>query len=116
MAAAQLAEARTEVADALDGLRIPQPAEAVAVGGSAASLCRLVGPLLDADALRRSLGQLAARPARDVARFFSLDVDRVRLMPAGLLILEAASERFGLPLTVARGGLREGVLLEASGA
>jgi exopolyphosphatase/pppGpp-phosphohydrolase len=38
----------------------------------------------------------------------------VRLLPAGLLILQAASERFGSPLKVAGGGLREGVLLEAS--
>ena len=51
-----------------------------------------------------------------MARRFELDADRVRLLPAGLLILEAAAERFGRPLEVARGGLREGLLLEASGA
>jgi exopolyphosphatase/pppGpp-phosphohydrolase len=31
-----------------------------------------------------------------------------------LLILEAASEIFGTSLRIARGGVREGVLLEAS--
>ena len=51
-----------------------------------------------------------------MARRFELDVDRVRLLPAGLLILQAAADRFGAPLEVARGGLREGLLLEASGA
>jgi exopolyphosphatase / guanosine-5'-triphosphate,3'-diphosphate pyrophosphatase len=57
---------------------------------------------------------LSAEPATEVARRFTLDADRVRLLPAGLLILEAAAERFGAPLEVARGGLREGLLLEVS--
>jgi exopolyphosphatase/pppGpp-phosphohydrolase len=37
----------------------------------------------------------------------------VRLLPAGLLILQAASELFGAALQIGRGGLREGILLEA---
>jgi exopolyphosphatase/guanosine-5'-triphosphate,3'-diphosphate pyrophosphatase len=112
---AELAEARSRVQDTLDAFEIPHPAEAVAVGGSATSLCRVAGPLLDAGAFARALRELAAAPAREVARRFGLDVERVRLLPAGLLILQAASERFGSPLKVAGGGLREGVLLEASG-
>jgi exopolyphosphatase / guanosine-5'-triphosphate,3'-diphosphate pyrophosphatase len=110
---AELARARDEIDRALEGLDVPHPAEAVAVGGSAASLRRLVGPLLDADAFKRSLWLLANERAADVAREFTLDVERVRLLPAGLLILEAASELFGATLQIARGGLREGVLLEA---
>jgi exopolyphosphatase/pppGpp-phosphohydrolase len=43
-----------------------------------------------------------------------LDPERVRLLPAGLLILEAASKLFGASLQIGSGGLREGVLLEAS--
>jgi exopolyphosphatase/guanosine-5'-triphosphate,3'-diphosphate pyrophosphatase len=110
----ELAEARSRVDSALSEIEVPHPAEAVAVGGSATSLCRITGPLLDAGAFRRSLRELAAAPAREVALRFGLDVERVRLLPAGLLILQAASERFGSPLKVAGGGLREGVLLEAS--
>ena len=112
---AELAEARSRVADALEAFEIPHPAEAVAVGGSAMSLLRVAGPLLDARAFARSLRELAVAPAREVAQRFGLDVERVRLLPAGLLILQAASERFGSPLKVVGGGLREGVLLEASG-
>ena len=111
---AELAEARSRVAGALDGTDVPRPAEAVAVGGSAASLLRLAGPLLTSDTLARSLRELASGPAAVIANRFGLDVRRVRLLPAGLLILEAAADLFGLPLTVARGGLREGVLLEAA--
>ena len=43
-----------------DGIDVPQPAEAVAVGGSATSLRRLAGPLLDADAFDALAALLAA--------------------------------------------------------
>ncbi len=92
---------------------VPRPAEAVAVGGSAASLCRLAGSRLDADAFGRSLALLATDRAAEIARRFALDEQRVRLLPAGLLILQAASELFGVALQIGRGGIREGVLLEA---
>ena len=36
----------------------------------------------------------------------------MRLLPAGILVLEAISDLLALPLRIARGGLREGVLLE----
>jgi exopolyphosphatase/guanosine-5'-triphosphate,3'-diphosphate pyrophosphatase len=112
--AGELAAARTRVESMLGELEVPRPVEAVAVGGSAASLASLAGPLLDAAAFARSLGELAAAPALEVARRFGLEVERVRLLPAGLLILQVASELFAAPLTIAGGGLREGVLLEAS--
>jgi exopolyphosphatase/guanosine-5'-triphosphate,3'-diphosphate pyrophosphatase len=108
----EISDARGRVASVFAGLSAPQPAEAVAVGGSATSLCRLAGAFLDADAFTRAQELLAERPAQEVAHLFGLEVDRVRLLPAGLLILQAASECLGLPLRVANGGLREGVLLE----
>ena len=70
------------------------------------------GTRLDSAAFARTLELLSGARAADLARRFTLDADRVRLLPAGLLILEAAAERFGAPLEVARGGLREGLLLE----
>ena len=100
---------------ALSQLEVPQPSEAVAVGGSAASLRRLAGSRLDAEAFRRSLRLLAGEPARVIARRFELDIERVRLLPAGLLILQAAAERFAAPLRVGIGGIREGLLLEVAG-
>jgi exopolyphosphatase / guanosine-5'-triphosphate,3'-diphosphate pyrophosphatase len=113
--AAELRDARGSVARALRDLEVPRPAEAVAVGGSATSLRRLAGPLLDAAAFKRSLKLLCSARAVDIAHRFALDLDRVRLLPAGLLVLEAASEKFGAALQVGRGGLREGILLEATG-
>ena len=108
-----LARARARVREALDGIRPPATARVVAVGGSATSLRRIAGPVLDAGAFRRVLSLLVDAPAVEVARRFALDEDRARLLPAGLLILEAAAELFGAPLEVANGGLREGLLLEA---
>ncbi|MBV9942195.1 MAG: hypothetical protein JO262_08730 [Solirubrobacterales bacterium] len=112
----ELGRARARVSEALDGLRPPHTECALAVGGSATSLRRIAGSMLDAPAFARILALLGAERAADVARRFGLDTDRVRLLPAGLLILQAAAERFGAPLQIAHGGLREGLLLETSGA
>jgi exopolyphosphatase / guanosine-5'-triphosphate,3'-diphosphate pyrophosphatase len=115
-AAAELAALRDHARDALDGLDIPRPDCAVAVGGSAASLRKLVGPVLQPETLERALRVLSAESAERVADRFALDPARVRLLPAGILVLDAASQRFGCPLLIGRGGIREGVLLELAGA
>jgi exopolyphosphatase/guanosine-5'-triphosphate,3'-diphosphate pyrophosphatase len=112
--AEEIGQARKRVGQVLDGVQPPPAACVVAVGGSATSLRRIAGPVLDAQAFRRVLGLLAAERAVDVARRFALDADRVRLLAAGLLILEATADLFEAPLEVAYGGLREGLLLEVS--
>jgi exopolyphosphatase/guanosine-5'-triphosphate,3'-diphosphate pyrophosphatase len=99
-------------AGVFEGLDVPAPDVAVAVGGSAASLRRLVGAVLEPAALQRALRALSGDTIAGVARTFSLDPERVRLMPAGILILDAAAHRLGQPLQIGRGGLREGVLLD----
>jgi exopolyphosphatase/guanosine-5'-triphosphate,3'-diphosphate pyrophosphatase len=111
--AEDLARARARVREVLNGVAPPATTRVVAVGGSATSLRRIAGPVLDAGAFHRVLSLLSGAPAVDVARRFSLDEDRARLLPGGLLILEAAAELFAAPLEVANGGLREGLLLEA---
>lgn len=111
----ELGRASERVRAVFAGAEPPRPAHVVAVGGSATSLRRIAGPRLDASAFDRVMAVLATESSAVVAERFALDVDRVRLLPAGLLILQAASDRFGRPLEVARGGLREGLLLEAAG-
>lgn len=110
---AQLDRSRSRIAAVLSDLEVPRPATAVAAGGSATSLGRLAGPVLRADNLERALAFLTVTPAAEVAARFGIDPERARLLPAGLLILEAAMGAFGVPLRVGRGGIREGVLLEA---
>jgi exopolyphosphatase/guanosine-5'-triphosphate,3'-diphosphate pyrophosphatase len=113
---AELESARHEVAAALAGLAPPCPEVAVAVGGSATSLGRVAGPVLDPGAFERTLGVLGSEPAAAVAERFLIDPQRARLLPAGLLILEGASRLLEATIQVGRGGIREGVLLEALGA
>jgi exopolyphosphatase/guanosine-5'-triphosphate,3'-diphosphate pyrophosphatase len=110
---AQLDAVRRHVADVLAPLRPPKPVAAYAVGGSATSLRRLLGTVLDRDALGRGLLALAALPRAEIARRFALHPERARLLPAAILLLEGATEAFGAPLRTCGGGLREGVLLEA---
>jgi exopolyphosphatase/guanosine-5'-triphosphate,3'-diphosphate pyrophosphatase len=112
--AGEIERARARAHEVLDGAVPPDAARVVAVGGSATSLRRIAGPVLDSPAFTRVLGLLTAAPAADVARRLALDADRVRLLPAGLLVLEAAAERFHAPLEIAQGGLREGILFEPS--
>jgi exopolyphosphatase/guanosine-5'-triphosphate,3'-diphosphate pyrophosphatase len=109
----ELAAARAHVTASLAAVEPPFPLEAVAVGGSAASMRRLAGGLLDAAAFERSFTMLAADRAVEIARRFALDRERVQLLPAGLLILEAVSVLLGTVLEIGCGGLREGVLLAA---
>ena len=94
---------------------VPRLDHAVAVGGSAASLPTLVGPVLDRAALERALRALGAAPAAEVARRHGLAPERTELLPAGILVLAAASRRLGMPMRIGRGGLREGLILELAG-
>jgi exopolyphosphatase/guanosine-5'-triphosphate,3'-diphosphate pyrophosphatase len=108
----ELQKVRDHVAGALEGLDPPPADSAVAVGGTATSLRRLVGAELSHETLERGIRVLSTTAIPEVAERFELDPERVRLLPAGILVLEAVSDLLELPLRIARGGLREGVLLE----
>jgi len=108
----ELEKVRTHVTGTFEGLEPPPAQEAVAVGGTATSLRRLLGAELSHETLERGIRVLSSTPIDEVAARFELDTERVRLLPAGILVLEAISDLLALPLRIARGGLREGVLLE----
>jgi exopolyphosphatase/guanosine-5'-triphosphate,3'-diphosphate pyrophosphatase len=107
----ELAAVAAAAAAAFAGVDAPGVDVALAVGGSATSMTRLVGAVIEAGPLARALEILSAAPCSQVAVTHALEPERVRLLPAGLHILGAVSDRLGLPLTVGRGGLREGVCL-----
>jgi len=115
-AAAELHAVSEHASGVFEGLDLPRPACAVAVGGSATSLRRLAGAVLEPETLQRAVRVLSADPCEVVARRFGLDPERVRLLPAGILILDAVSRTLGQPLQIGRGGLREGVCLELAAA
>ena len=79
-----------EARAAFAALDIPTVSHAIAVGGSATSTARIVGPRIDALLVAEALGRLCAGPSEAVGLEHGLDPERVRLLPAGLHLLEAA--------------------------
>jgi exopolyphosphatase / guanosine-5'-triphosphate,3'-diphosphate pyrophosphatase len=110
--AAEIRRARDRIDDIFEGVEFEKPAQAVAVGGSATSLRRLVGTVLEYETLERGIRVLSSDPAVDVGRRFELDPTRVRILPTGVLLLEKVSDLLGQPLQIGKGGLREGVILD----
>lgn len=108
-------EAVCAAADAaLAGVAVPaRPAAAFAVGGSATALWQLAGPRLDPEPLRDLVRRLfAGVPSERIAGEHGLHPQRARILPAGIALLASSAAVLGVPLRIAGGGLREGVVLE----
>jgi exopolyphosphatase/guanosine-5'-triphosphate,3'-diphosphate pyrophosphatase len=109
---AQLQAARAEVERCFEGVTPPLPLAALATGGSARALRRILGRRrLAVRHIEAALDEIAKRSAADIAGRYQVAPERARTLPAGALILAEAQRRLGLPLEVARGGLREGAVL-----
>jgi exopolyphosphatase / guanosine-5'-triphosphate,3'-diphosphate pyrophosphatase len=108
-----IAAARAEVDRYLDGLAAPPPPKlALAVGGSARGVKRIVGDRLGERELGEALEVIAVTPAVELAERFRVRLERAQVLAAGCVILAGLQERLGVPLQVVRGGLREGAVLE----
>ena len=114
--AAELSSVRLHATGAFEGLETPPVERLVACGGSATALRRVAGAELSHEALERAIRVLGMAPIAEVAERFELDAERVRLLPAGVLILDALSEHLGQTLKIVNGGLREGCILELAAA
>lgn len=106
----EIAEARLIAGRAFAGFVPPRPDVALAVGGSARGLARIVGRTLDEDGLRAALRIATVRRAGKLAKVFGLDDERARVLPAGAIILAEVVRKLGVPLELARAGLREGAV------
>jgi exopolyphosphatase/guanosine-5'-triphosphate,3'-diphosphate pyrophosphatase len=105
-------EARRVVREHCEGLLFPLPRTALAVGGSARALKRLVGTrMLGEDELAAALKMLRKRPSAEVAAEHGIAPERARTLVAGAVILAEMQRRLMVPLVVGRGGVREGALL-----
>jgi len=109
--AAEIRALRDHISDFFDDVEFEQPEQAVAVGGSATSLRTLVGAVLEYETLERAVRVISSDEIADVAKRFELDPRRVKLLPAGVLLLEKLSQMLGQPLQIGKGGLREGIIL-----
>jgi exopolyphosphatase / guanosine-5'-triphosphate,3'-diphosphate pyrophosphatase len=116
---AQLRDASAEVAQAFVALTPPLPMAAIATGGTARALRRVVEGELGAAELALAARRLSTRSSREISKDFGVDRARARTITAGAIVLAEAQRRFGVPLRIARGGLREGaaaMLLEETAA
>jgi exopolyphosphatase/guanosine-5'-triphosphate,3'-diphosphate pyrophosphatase len=124
----EAAAIRTRVREALaphrDRLARPTPEIAVAAGGTARSLARLVveqrdrraqlaeGVVLSGEQLAALAAQLETSSHAERLRMRGIRRRRADLVPTGALILRTVSEELGLDgFTVCDWGLREGILL-----
>jgi exopolyphosphatase / guanosine-5'-triphosphate,3'-diphosphate pyrophosphatase len=108
----EIAALRDRLNAHFEDVELRHPDHAVAVGGSATSLRKLVGAVLEYETLERAIRVLTGDPASEVARRFELDPRRVEILSSGVLILEQLSRVLGQPLQIGKGGLREGIILE----
>jgi exopolyphosphatase / guanosine-5'-triphosphate,3'-diphosphate pyrophosphatase len=112
----ELGAVRRTVEDAFAGLASPLPRCAVATGGTARALLKIVGRTLGAKELAKAEATLRSAPAATIAGAYGLPLWRAEIIPAGVVVLAAAQRRLGVPLVVARAGLREGAVLESIAA
>jgi exopolyphosphatase / guanosine-5'-triphosphate,3'-diphosphate pyrophosphatase len=108
----ELAAARAELDELLTDITPPKAGVALATGGTARSLQKLVGAALGAVELHDALEIVAHLRAKEIERTYGVPRWRARLLPAGVTILAAIQHRLAIELTVSRGGLREGAALE----
>jgi exopolyphosphatase/guanosine-5'-triphosphate,3'-diphosphate pyrophosphatase len=99
------------IAAAFDAFTPPLPQAALATGGTARALKKLVGVRLGEEELAAAVRRLTKRSAREVARSVGIDRERARTLPAGALILAEVQRRLDTPLVVSTAGLREGLAL-----
>jgi exopolyphosphatase/guanosine-5'-triphosphate,3'-diphosphate pyrophosphatase len=104
--------ARAEVRGLLAELEEPRPQAALATGGSARALRRLVGRKLGGDELEQAINLLTGRTPAKIARKHGIELRRARTLLAGAVILAEVNVTLGVPFEVARGGMREGLAAE----
>jgi exopolyphosphatase/guanosine-5'-triphosphate,3'-diphosphate pyrophosphatase len=109
-------EARKVVRRQCDGLVMPLPHQALAVGGSARALRRLVGRSLGAEELRLAVATLRQLHSSEIAERYGIGPERARTLTAGAVILAEVQRRLAVPLLIGRGGVREGAALALAAA
>jgi exopolyphosphatase/pppGpp-phosphohydrolase len=110
--AEDLEHMRAEAREAFEHLDPPAIELGLTVGGSARAARRLVGPWLDDAAFAEAFRLIETLEPRVISRRFDIDRTRVRITPAGLVLLATVHELLGVPLHVCSGGIREGAVLQ----
>lgn len=109
----RLRAARLDVASLFSPVDPPPVELAIAVGGSARALRRMLDGPLRPRALDELGDVLARRSAVKMAAARGIGERRAATLLAGAVILAEAARRVGQPFEVGRAGLREGIAAEA---
>jgi exopolyphosphatase/guanosine-5'-triphosphate,3'-diphosphate pyrophosphatase len=111
---ASIGQAKSEAASAFEHVEPERVDAALAVGGSARAVRRLVGSHLGADELTEALRLVEKESPRAIARRFGVDRARSHILAGGIVLLAEVQRRLGVPLHVCNGGIREGAVLESA--
>jgi exopolyphosphatase / guanosine-5'-triphosphate,3'-diphosphate pyrophosphatase len=102
-----VAEARGAAAEAFSAIIPPVARVALAAGGTARALRRVVGGL-EADGLAAAVEELSALKRAKISKRYGIPPRRAATLLAGTILFAEVQKRIGLPLAVAGGGVREG--------
>ncbi len=115
--ASEIASARGAVREAMAAISPAQPEVALATGGSARAVAKLVGLSFDSDDIEDAIALLSRRASAKVGRDAGIHPVRAASVLGGALLLAEAARLLDRPLVLARGGVREGAALDlASGS
>jgi exopolyphosphatase / guanosine-5'-triphosphate,3'-diphosphate pyrophosphatase len=103
--------ASVEVHRLLVGMDLPSPDAALAVGGTARAVGRLVGRRFGEDDLTKLAKAIVRKGPQAVVAGTGITRDRAETLLGGTLVLAEVSRLLGTRLEVGRGGLREGAAL-----
>ncbi len=102
--------ARAAAAEAFAEVVPPIAQLALAAGGTARALRRVVGTL-DAEGLAEAVAELSRLKRTKIAKRFGVPPPRAATLLGGAILFAEAQRRLGLPLELAGGGVREGSAL-----
>jgi exopolyphosphatase / guanosine-5'-triphosphate,3'-diphosphate pyrophosphatase len=107
----RIAHARQEIRELAEDLRPPHPDAALAVGGTARAVSRVVGQPFGVERLEQLASTLSEVPAETVTDPHGITSERAETLLGGTLVLSEIAGRLGCDLELGRGGLREGAAL-----
>jgi exopolyphosphatase/guanosine-5'-triphosphate,3'-diphosphate pyrophosphatase len=109
--ASQLDWARRSIRELLDGLDAPRPDTALAIGGTARAVAKILGPRFGPKKLDKLADRLARLGAARVIGALDVTRERTETLLGGTLVLAEVARRLDAKLEVGRGGVREGAAL-----